>query len=205
MEEVIAFSALENIHDLTCVSLLAVCIDRIECQLLSNSHSCKTLTENPAASNLQQQNPSPKKYHGKKSDISLHDREIDKQMTEVSREEDVGTVHIARVHLQLQRLLKNSNYSDDVLLTAIPDYRSKVLFKFDSEFMSDSFRFSNSPRRRRSSRQDSFLSSPKGGQSRRQSTRDGRPSISRQSSTESYSRGGTLPRLFKQASKFYLA
>ncbi|KAK3100226.1 hypothetical protein FSP39_016558 [Pinctada imbricata] len=199
MEEKIQFSALENIHDLTCVSLLAVCIDRIECQLLSNSHSCKMLADNAGMSNITQSGSSPKKTSSKKSEISFQAGEMDKQMTEISREEDVGTIHITRVHLQLQRLLKNSNYTDDVLLTAIPDYKSKVLFRFEKDALSDSFRFATSPRRRSSVKQESFGSSPKQ-HGRRQSSREGRPPFSRQSSKDSESRSSTLPRLFKQAS-----
>ena len=42
------------------------------------------------------------------------------QNKEVSREENVGTLHIARLHVQLRRLLKHSNFSDNIILTAIP-------------------------------------------------------------------------------------
>jgi hypothetical protein len=52
------------------------------------------------------------------------------QQKEVSREENVGTLHIARMHVQLRRLLKHSNFSDNIVLTAIPDHRSSVLFTF---------------------------------------------------------------------------
>ncbi|KFM73893.1 hypothetical protein X975_01877, partial [Stegodyphus mimosarum] len=38
VEEVIAFSALDNLKDLTCVSLLSVCVDNTLIQL---SHSCQ--------------------------------------------------------------------------------------------------------------------------------------------------------------------
>lgn len=55
------------------------------------------------------------------------------QRREVSREENVGTLKISRVHLQLRRLLKHSNFSENILLTAIPDYMSSVLFTFSHD------------------------------------------------------------------------
>lgn len=74
------------------------------------------------------------------------------QLTEVSREENVGTLHIARIHMQLRRLLKHSNYCDNIILTAIPDHRSSVLFTFsyDTSTMSSSAssQQAGSPRRR---------------------------------------------------------
>lgn len=74
------------------------------------------------------------------------------QLTEVSREENVGTLHIARIHMQLRRLLKHSNYCDNIILTAIPDHRSSVLFTFsyDTSTMSSSTssQQAGSPRRR---------------------------------------------------------
>lgn len=47
VEEVIPFSSLENVNDLTAVSLLAMCVDTIRCQLLANHHSCKMMCATP--------------------------------------------------------------------------------------------------------------------------------------------------------------
>ena len=188
MEEVISFSALDNLHDLMCVSLLALCIDNVECQLLSNSHSCKMLTDVTQGNNPQM---SPKKRQGRSgTEVSFGERQADKQLVEVCREEDVGTLKIARIHLQLQRLLKNSNYLDDEIhLTAIPEHRSKVLFKFDDFPLSGFMKM----RRHSSARGEAVLRSPKTRTSRK-------ASFSRQSSRDSDGRGGTLPRLFRQES-----
>ena len=41
----------------------------------------------------------------------------------------MGALNVRRLHVQLRRL-KNSNFDDKVILTAIPEYRSKVLFTF---------------------------------------------------------------------------
>ena len=57
----------------------------------------------------------------------------DAEAAELQREDMVGQLHIARIHGQLRRMKRNSNYSDNVVLTAIPEYRSKVLFTFHKQ------------------------------------------------------------------------
>ncbi|KAH3829887.1 hypothetical protein DPMN_103118, partial [Dreissena polymorpha] len=122
VEDLISFSALDNIHELTCVSLMGVCIDDIRCQLLSNSHSCKM---SRSVSHSGPASPSsPTK--GKPDNLEVEDR------PEVSREEDVGTVSIKAIHFQLRRLLKEHDFSDSMVLTAIPEQKSKVMFEFDN-------------------------------------------------------------------------
>jgi hypothetical protein len=54
-------------------------------------------------------------------------------LPEVLREEDVGTVDIKAIHFQLRRLLKDSNFSDGIVLTAIPEQKSKVMFTFEND------------------------------------------------------------------------
>lgn len=125
VEELIAFSALDNIHELTCVSLMGVCIEEIRCQLLSNSHSCKT--SKSVLPNLLNSSPGSNKG---KTDSLEHEKD---DHPEILREEDVGTVTIKAVHLQLRRLLKESNFSDKIVLTAIPENKSKVMFTFEND------------------------------------------------------------------------
>lgn len=175
--------------------MLALSIGDIRCQLLSSSHSCKTIQINPNIS-TPAAHPSPKKQKSKTSDASQATHathaEQENHIVEVCREEDVGTLHISRIHLQLQRLLKDSNYSSEVLLTVIPQYKSKVHFTFDRESSLGGFSVA-SPRRK----DPSVSPRPT---TNRQSSRDvdsssGRHSVSRQSSrASSDSRSGTLPR-----------
>lgn len=197
VEEVIAFQAMEGINDLTCVSLLAVCFDDINCQLLSNNQSVKT-TQEKTSSVTAPMKTSPKKQKVKRTDSNVYERSQEDQVTEISREEDVGTLHISRVHIQLQRLLKNSNYSEEVLLTAIPEHKSKVLFEFDKELSKPlAFFFPVSPRQKEKG--STSTQSPKS--VNRQSSREARRSMSRQSSMKDHEgRGGTLPKLFRQRS-----
>lgn len=55
------------------------------------------------------------------------------KLSETSKDENVGTLSIEKIHFQLRRLLKHSNFSENVILTAIPELRSKVLFVFDKD------------------------------------------------------------------------
>lgn len=125
VEELISFSALDNIHEITCVSLMGVSIDDVRCQLLSNSHSCKT--SNSVLPNLLNSSPASNKG---RVDIVETEKE---DHPEILREEDVGTVDIKAIHFQLRRLLKDSNFSDGIVLTAIPEQKSKVMFTFEND------------------------------------------------------------------------
>ncbi|XP_050415172.1 bridge-like lipid transfer protein family member 1 [Patella vulgata] len=158
VEEVISFSMLENISDVTAVSLLAVCVDNIKCQLLTNTHSCKILpdTNTGDVGGRRASAPPimiPASGHGTnkiKSEVNVN--ESDKEQTgpsEATREENVGILQISRIHTQLRRLVKESNFSDNIILTAIPDYRSNVLFSFNPEVIVTSpMGMPGSPRRR---------------------------------------------------------
>ncbi len=131
VEEMISFSALDHIRDLTCVSTLACSIDAITCQLLTNNHSHKSVEASSDSSPdsvtkkpIVLDNSSSKK----KQDFYMVDDSD--QTVEMQREEMVGNLHVGRVHFQLRRMKKNSNFSEKVFLTAIPEYRSQILFTF---------------------------------------------------------------------------
>lgn len=131
VEEKISFSALDNISELTCVSLIGVCIDNIRCQLLSNSHSCKTTRD--ITQSVVSGSPARKITSTKNGKVESP-VEIEKDnVPEILREEDVGTLHLKSVHLQLRRLLRDGHISEDVILTAIPEQKSKVIFSFENE------------------------------------------------------------------------
>ena len=58
----------------------------------------------------------------------LRQETSDDDVTNQPRQLDdmVAKLHVSRLHAQLRRLKKNSNYSDKIFLTAIPERRSKV-------------------------------------------------------------------------------
>ncbi|KAL5011394.1 hypothetical protein ScPMuIL_009945, partial [Solemya velum] len=138
VEEVISFSALDDLNQITCVSLLGICIDDIKCQLLSNSHSLKTVQiQDTSPMTVPKINNSPRKRKSKKKTATKGEQvtpEREKeQVSEINQEEDVGTLSIARIHTQLRRLIKNDSLNDDMILTAIPESQSKVLFQYKKE------------------------------------------------------------------------
>lgn len=132
VEEMIAFSALDHVKELTCVSVLAACIDNITCQLLSNSYSQKSVE---VASDISPDSVNKKlpgvtmERDSKKKQESIYGVEESEQCIETQKEDMVGNLHVGRVHFQLRRMKKN--YNEAVSLTAIPEYKSKVLFTFD--------------------------------------------------------------------------
>ena len=129
VEEKISFSALDNISELTCVSLIGISINNIRCQLLSNSHSCKTT--NDVLPSVLTASPARNRTKDGKVDSAA---EVEKEnVPEILREEDVGTLHMNSVHLQLRRLLRDGHISEDVILTAIPEHKSKVMFSFEND------------------------------------------------------------------------
>lgn len=126
VEELISFSTLDNIQEITCVSLVGMSIEDVRCQLLSNSHSCKTLKS--VLPNLL--NSSPVYSNASKTDNSEADKD---DHPEILKEEDVGTINIKAIHLQLRRLLRDGNLSNGIVLTAIPEHKSKVMFTFEHD------------------------------------------------------------------------
>ena len=68
----------------------------------------------------------------KMSDVGHTECDAD-EVPEMQKEEMVGNLHIAKIHFQLRRMKKHSNFSDNVVLTAIPEYRSKSLFTFERQ------------------------------------------------------------------------
>ena len=108
VEEVISMAALDYVRDLTCVSVLAMCLDDITCQLLANHHSQKTLE-------LQGSDASPDSGTATKKPAGTGSGDAAKKRTEVceaepehtvelQREEIVGNFHIGRIHFQVRCL-----------------------------------------------------------------------------------------------------
>ena len=119
VEEVISIAALDYVRDLTCVSVLAVCLDNITCQLLANNHSHKTLELGSDASpdSVTKKGPPPSQSarvggvagtgdgNKKKADTGTVEPEPEQGM-EMQRDEVVGNLHISRIHFQVGLLMK---------------------------------------------------------------------------------------------------
>lgn len=133
VEEVIAFSALDNLKDLTCMSLLSVCIDNTVIQL---SQSCQTkkviqtFTDycNGSMSRSKIGEPSSKNT---KTD-SLPAELLTVERSEAQQEETIISASVTYIHCQLRRLKNNSSILKEAMLTVIPYHRSKVQFTFEN-------------------------------------------------------------------------
>ena len=96
-------AALDYVRDLTCVSILAICVDDITCQLLWNNHSHKSIElgsdASPDSVSKKPMVPSPSESK-KKQEGGATEPEVEHTM-ELQREEMVGSLHIARIHFQV--------------------------------------------------------------------------------------------------------
>ena len=166
VEQTISMSALEHIRELTCVSVLAVCVDDLSCEVLVNDHALRTMdasSSDASPDSVAQKPHSPPGtlfsyclfiwFYSYSSTVHLNvsilgnkksrqagivtERETD-NFIELQREEIVGQFHISKIHLQLRRVKRANNMNDKVLLTAIPEYRSKVMFTFQHPANQDS-------------------------------------------------------------------
>lgn len=148
VEEVISFAALDNIQELSCASLLAVCFESVSMKfhLGKQTKACmQTVYTQPAV------RPGGLKKGGLISNtrallahLSSANRTesgpLEAILIETSEnqlEELVLTLDIGKAHAQLRRL-KNEGYSQEsqTIITAIPSHRSRAMFdctKFPEE------------------------------------------------------------------------
>lgn len=139
VEEIISFSALDNIKDLTCVSLFAVSFDNVTARFHSGKQAREVvqifhrptvigqpggkkgvLAKGPMAFLLSHQNAS--------NAATITGEPVYIETSEKQQEETVVSLSIGRVHAQLRRLTNDSSILDDAIITAIPNQHSKVLF-----------------------------------------------------------------------------
>ncbi|CAB0018125.1 unnamed protein product [Nesidiocoris tenuis] len=136
VEEVISFSALDNVRDLTCVSLLAVSFENLNASFHCGKQTRETVEtfERPAML------PSAKKSGfktgkalllGFRTSTAKHDLAGEPVYIETSQkqqEETVITLNISKIHAQLRRLHNDCSLLKDAEITAIPSHCSKVMF-----------------------------------------------------------------------------
>ncbi|XP_069959318.1 bridge-like lipid transfer protein family member 1 isoform X14 [Cherax quadricarinatus] len=128
VEEVISFSALDNIRDLTCVSLISVSLDSVTLQFYSGHQSKKSVQmymRNPHDPVMQKKSKSKARQT-----VDLLAEPVYIETSERQQEENMVSVDVNKVHVQLRRLKNESALLKDASVTAIPNHRSKVLFSF---------------------------------------------------------------------------
>lgn len=148
VEEVISFAALDNIQELSCASLLAVCFDNVSMKF----HLGK---QTKACMQTVYTQPTIRAGGLKKGGLISNTRALLAHLSSTNRtesgpleailietsenqlEELVLTLDIGKAHAQLRRL-KNEGYSQEsqTIITAIPSHRSRAMFdctKFPEE------------------------------------------------------------------------
>ncbi|XP_054257192.1 bridge-like lipid transfer protein family member 1 [Macrosteles quadrilineatus] len=138
VEEVISFSALDNLRDLTCVSLLAVSVEGVTARF----HCGKQAREVVQTFHRPTVLPSGQKKglfaRGGKAFLLGHQtaavtdvvtgEPVYIETSEKQQEESVLMLRINKIHTQLRRLRNESTILKDAVITAIPSHCSRVMF-----------------------------------------------------------------------------
>ena len=129
VEAVISFSALENTKDLTCVSLVSVCIDDVNLQFSSGQQSNRSVQIVKRPPKLPGKQKKRRKSKNRQA-VEILSQPVYIERCVKQREENMMSINIGRTHAQLRRLQNESTLLQDADITAIPKYRSKVLFSY---------------------------------------------------------------------------
>ncbi|XP_046477858.1 bridge-like lipid transfer protein family member 1 isoform X1 [Neodiprion pinetum] len=135
VEEIISFSALDNIRDLTCVSLFAICFDNVTTRFYIGKQArevVQTFYKPAVQPNQKKVNKISKAFLPAHQTAAVTDiiggEPVYIETSEKQQEETIVTLNIGKVHTQLRRLRNESSILKDAVITAIPVHYSKVLF-----------------------------------------------------------------------------
>lgn len=135
VEEVISFSALDNIKDLTCVSLFSLCFDNISAKFHADRQAHEVLQKFHRPSVVQ--TGSKKGVNKARHFLGLHtntnastirDEPVYVENCERQQQQLVFCLNVGKIHAQVRRLKNESSILEDAVITAIPGHCSKVLF-----------------------------------------------------------------------------
>ncbi|XP_029046657.1 transmembrane protein KIAA1109 homolog isoform X1 [Osmia bicornis bicornis] len=136
VEEIISFSALENIRDLTCVSLFAICFDDVvgrfyvgkqAREVVQTFHKPAVLTNQKKVNKISKAFLPGHQTAAVVADIGSGET-VYIETSEKQQEEIIVTLNIGKAHSQLRRLRNESSILKDAVITAIPTHYSRVLF-----------------------------------------------------------------------------
>ncbi|KAK5638052.1 hypothetical protein RI129_012347 [Pyrocoelia pectoralis] len=136
IEEIISFSALDNIRDLTCVSLFSLSFENVSTKLQFDKQQKEVLQvfHRPAVVQMGSKKVLTKakafllgQHNNTIGDI-IRGEPVSIESCDSKQEELVICLNVGKVHAQLRRLRNESSILDDAVITAIPAYFSKVFF-----------------------------------------------------------------------------
>jgi hypothetical protein len=127
VEEIISFSALDNLRDLTCVSLFAICFDSVSAQFYSGRQAKEVVQtfHRPAVAPTKK---SKSKSQNGMSPLESSGEVVHIETSEKQQEELVLGLSVGKIHTQLRRLKNESSILKDAIITAISPHQSRVLF-----------------------------------------------------------------------------
>ncbi|KAJ8982559.1 hypothetical protein NQ317_005030 [Molorchus minor] len=135
VEEIISFSALDNIKDLACVSLFSVCFDNVTAKVHSDRQAKEVLQRflRPAVVRTGSKKGANRAklllgFQSHTNSDVIQGEPVFIQNCERQQQQLVVCLNIGKAHAQLRRLRNESSILDDAVITAIPTYKSKVLF-----------------------------------------------------------------------------
>lgn len=135
-EEVTSFSALDNIRDITCVSLLILSLSNLNGKVFSSIQSRQSIHTRPIGNKITMQRRKGKETRSKKSKMDWDPPDpIAVETSEIQQEEMIIGFDLQKVHTQLRRLKNSSSILKEATLTVIPNHRSKVFFAFEKQTM----------------------------------------------------------------------
>ncbi|CAK1602686.1 unnamed protein product, partial [Parnassius mnemosyne] len=143
VEDMISFSALDNIQDLTCVSLFGLSVENIVAKFVSSKKTLESiqLYYRPTLRALVNKKSfgimkGPRAFISAQSSGSGRKRGPEKgepvfiETSQQQCEDTTITLNIGKVHGQLRRIRNESSQLKDATVTGIPCQHSKVCFKF---------------------------------------------------------------------------
>ena len=127
VEEICAFSALDNVKDITCVSLLALGIQETSFRFHKTCQS-KKIVQVLSQNNNKITSKKRKSKYKKIAQLPLGTLAFESSETQL--EEIMMNGSINKAHAQLRRLKNDSSLLKDAAITAIPNHRSQVFFEY---------------------------------------------------------------------------
>ena len=134
VEEIISFAALDNIKDLTCVSVMTVSLSEISffsSHLVKQRRTLHTFMDQSSVSTLSfTEKALMTRFFGKKPKKELSEIEsLTIETVDTNLEETIASAAVSSIHMQLSRLKNSSTILKDAILTVIPCRCSRVGFK----------------------------------------------------------------------------
>ena len=133
VEQVISLSALDNPHDLVCVSTAAICVDALALHFSKSvqEHRIVQAVSRPAT----ETNPTKKVKSKTRQGNSIATEVVFVESSSIDNEQLMISGTLGKIHLQLRRLNNDVTHQlpDNVTATVIPTSCSRVLFNYSCD------------------------------------------------------------------------